>query len=72
MERKTEDYNELGKAELYVHYPSISVTPEKGGNIASNKVSHYRKIKQTMKIGFHGLFAMLRSKKSLMFHHLPK
>ncbi|MFC1580491.1 DUF2652 domain-containing protein [Thermodesulfobacteriota bacterium] len=71
VERRSEDYDELGRIGLYAHYPGISgPIPEKSQD-DSSKVSLYQRIKQTMKIGLRGMVIIQGLKKQRSYRNLP-
>jgi len=71
IERHFEDYDGLGRIDLYAHYPGISEPKGKEAKGGANKMNIYRKMKQTMKIGIRGMVIMLGLNKQRKFRNLP-
>lgn len=67
-----ERYEDLGEIKVYVHYPNL-IKPDKEETADEYyKVSFYKKMKKTMKIGMNGMLIMLGLRRLPQFHNLPK
>lgn len=71
VEASIEEYAELGRIQLYVHYPRLSAPTAKESEEGSHKEPFYRKMKQTLKIGIRGMGFMLGINKQPTFRNLP-
>jgi hypothetical protein len=72
IEKRVEKYEDIGKVNVYVHYPNtVPFVPESHEKQYS-EVSIYRKLKQTLQIGMNGMLMTLGLKSVPRFHHLSK
>ncbi|MFQ5798979.1 MAG: DUF2652 domain-containing protein [Bacteroidota bacterium] len=72
VEKRVEEYEHIGKVNLYVHYPNtVHFAPESLENKYS-EVSIYRKLRQTLQIVMNGMLMNLGLKSVPKFHHLSK
>ncbi|NNK85236.1 MAG: DUF2652 domain-containing protein [Desulfobacterales bacterium] len=70
-ERRVEIYDDFGPVNIYVNYPNLTNAATKRVENEYHKFSFFKKLKQTMKIGIHGMLIMVGLKKQQKFRNLP-
>jgi len=70
-ERRVENYDDFGPVNIYVNYPNLTNLATKRVKDAYPKVTFFKKLKQTMKIGINGMLIMMGLRRQPTFRNLP-
>ena len=71
VDKGIERYKDFGEITVYVHYPNIDRSSRGVSKREPHRVSLYKKLKQTMKIGIQGMLITLGPMKLPKFRNLP-
>lgn len=71
VEKRVENYDNFGPVNIYVNYPNLTNLATKRVKETYHKITFFKKLKQTMKIGINGMLIMMGLKRQPKFRNLP-